>query len=48
MLKMPRNLVFKKLRNIYQIYDAKKVIVPFLKIIEDNGKITLLRGVLMD
>ena len=37
-----RNLVFNKIKNISNKYEVKKVIVPFLKIDEDNGKITYL------
>ena len=35
-----RNLVFNKIKNISNKYNVKKVIVPFLKIDEDNGKIS--------
>ena len=37
-----RNLIFNKIKNISNKYNVKKVIVPFLKIDEDNGKIFYL------
>ena len=37
-----RNLIFNKIKNISNKYNVKKVIVPFLKIDEDNGKISYL------